>query len=196
MRARRPDVQDYVERDDVRVFYEVYGSGPVTILILPTWSVLHSAHGRFQLVDLSRHYKVVTFDGRGNGRSDRPKGRAAYAGKEFVRDAVAVLDASGTERAVVVACSTATYWLLGLAAELPDRVLGAVASGTTLPLAPSHAYPEMVPFHQPYKSTQGWAKFNADYWRTDYADFLRFFFSQVWTEPLRVSHRDVHGVGS
>lgn len=183
MRARRPDVQDYVERDGVRVFYEVYGSGPVTILILPTWSVLHSAHGRFQLVDLSRHYKVVTFDGRGNGRSARPKGRAAYAGEEFVRDAVAVLDATGTERAVVVACSTATYWLLSLAADHPDRVLGAVASGTNLPLAPSHTYPEMVPFHKPYKSTQGWAKFNADYWRTDYADFLRFFFSQVWTEP-------------
>lgn len=183
MRARKADVQDYVQRNGVRVFYEVYGSGPVTILMLPTWSVLHSAHGRFQLVDLSRHYRVVTFDGRGNGRSDRPKGRAAYAGEEFVRDALAVLDATGTERAVIVACSTATFWLLRLAAEHPERVLGAVASGTNLPLAPAHAYPEIGPFHAPYMSTQGWAKFNADYWRTDYADFLRFFFSQVWTEP-------------
>ncbi len=183
MRARVADVQGFVERDGVRVFYEVYGSGPVAVLVLPTWSVLHSAHGRFQLVDLSRHYKVVTFDGRGNGRSDRPIGRTAYAGEEFVRDAVAVLDATGTERAVVVACSTATFWLLRLAAEYPDRVLGAVATGTNLPLAPAHERPEMGPFHEPYRSTQGWAKLNADYWRTDYEGFLRFFFSQVWTEP-------------
>lgn len=183
MRARIADVEGYIERDGVRVFYELYGSGPVTILVLPTWSVLHSAHGRFQLVDLSRHYRVVTFDGRGNGRSDRPRGRAAYSGEEFVRDAVAVLDATGTERAVVVACSLATYWLLRLAAEHPDRVLGAVASGTNLPLGPGHTRPEIGPFTEPYRSTQGWAKFNADYWRTDYEDFLRFFFSRVWTEP-------------
>jgi pimeloyl-ACP methyl ester carboxylesterase len=151
--------------------------------MLPTWSVLDAAHGRFQLIDLSRHYRVVTFDPRGNGRSDRPGGRAAYAGDEFVEDAVAVLDATGTERAIVVACSLATHWLLGLAAEHPERVLGAVASGTNLPLAPWHDRPEMGPFEEPYRSTSGWAKFNAAYWRTDYEGFLRFFFSQVWTEP-------------
>jgi pimeloyl-ACP methyl ester carboxylesterase/predicted glycosyltransferase len=183
MRARRPDADGYVQRGSVRVFYEVYGSGPATILMLPTWSVLHSAHGRFQLADLSRHYRVVTFDGRGNGRSDRPKGRDAYAGEEFVKDAVAVLDATGTDRAVVVACSLATHWLLRLAAEYPERVLGAVASGTNLPLAPPHDRPEAGPFWEPYRSTEGWAKFNSDYWRENYEDFLRFFFSQVWTEP-------------
>lgn len=183
MRARQPDVIGHVSRDGVRIHYEVYGDGPTTILILPTWSVLDAAHGRFQLVDLSRHYRVVTFDPRGNGRSDRPTGRPAYAGDEFVKDAVAVLDATETEQAVVVACSAATHWLLRLAAEHPDRVLGAVASGTNLPLAPWHDRPEMGPFDEPYRSTEGWAKFNADYWRTDYEDFLRFFFSQVWTEP-------------
>jgi pimeloyl-ACP methyl ester carboxylesterase/predicted glycosyltransferase len=183
MRSRGPDSDGYVQRDGVRVFYEVYGSGRATILMLPTWSVLPSAHGRFQMVDLSRHYRVVTFDGRGNGRSDRPKGRDAYAGEEFVKDAVAVLDATGTDRAVVVACSLATHWLLRLAADHPDRVLGAVASGTNLPLAPPHDRPKAGPIDQPSRSREGWAKFDADYWRTNYEDFLRFFFSQVWTEP-------------
>lgn len=182
MRAREPDDTGHVSRDGVRIHYEVYGDGPTTILVLPTWSVLDSAHGRFQLVDLSRHYRVVTFDGRGNGRSDRPQGRTAYASDEFVADAVAVLDTTGTDRAVVVACSVATHWLLRLAAEHPDRVLGAVASGTNLPLAPWHDRPEMGPFDEPYRSTDGWARFNADYWRDDYEGFLRFFFSQVWTE--------------
>lgn len=182
MTAREPDESGYVVRDDVRIYWEAYGQGPATILMLPTWSVLDSAHGRFQLIDLSRHYRVVTFDPRGNGRSDRPTGRPAYAGGEFVADAVAVLDATGTDAAVVVACSLATHWLLRLAAEHPDRVLGAVASGTNLPLAPGHDRPEAGPFLEPHRSTEGWAKFNADYWRTDYEGFLRFFFSQVWTE--------------
>jgi pimeloyl-ACP methyl ester carboxylesterase len=183
MRAREPDVRGEVSRDGVRIHYDVYGSGPTTILILPTWSILDSAHGRFQVADLSRHYRVVTFDGRGNGRSDRPQGRAAYAGGEFVADAVAVMDATDTDDAVVLACSLATHWLLRLAAEHPERVLGAIASGTNLPLAPSHHRPEVGPFDEPYRTTEGWARFNAAYWRDDYEGFLRFFFSQVWIEP-------------
>lgn len=116
MKARAADQSGYVERDGVRIYYEASGSGPAVILVLPTWSVLDASHGRFQVADLSRRYRVVTFDPRGNGRSDRPQGRAAYAGAEFVQDAVAVLDATGTEAAVVVACSVAANWLLALAA--------------------------------------------------------------------------------
>jgi pimeloyl-ACP methyl ester carboxylesterase len=183
MRAQKPDAEGDVVRDGVRIHYAVHGDGPATILMLPTWSVLDAAHGRFQLADLSRHYRVVAFDGRGNGRSDRPVGTAAYAGEEFVADAIAVLDATGTERAVAIGCSLATHWLLRLAAEWPERVLGAVASGTNLPLAPPHDRPEVGPFDEPYRTTAGWAKFNAKYWRDDYAGFLRLFFSQVWVEP-------------
>lgn len=171
MRATEPEDSGFIERDGVRVYYEAYGSGPGTILVLPTWSVLDSSHGRFQLADLSRHYRVVTFDGRGNGKSDRPVGRAAYAGEEFVQDALAVLDATGTDRAVVVACSLATHWMLRLAAEHPDRVLGAVASGTNLPLGAPDPHFDMGPFADP------------EYWRTHYEAFLRFFFSHVWSEP-------------
>ncbi len=184
VRARLPESDGYIERDGVRVFYEVFGSGEPTFLMLPTWSVLHAAHGRFQIADLARDQRVVTFDGRGNGRSDRPRGREAYGSDQFVADAVAVLDATSTDRAIVIGCSTATLWVLRLAAEYPDRVLGCVASGTNLPLAPAHALATgYVPFHDHYGSTEGWAKFNADYWRDHYEDFLRFFFSQVWTEP-------------
>ena len=183
MRDRQPAETGEIVRDGVRIAWEAYGSGPATILILPTWSVLDADHGRFQLIDLARRYRVITFDPRGNGRSDRPRGQAAYAGREFVADAVAVLDATKTEKAIVVACSLATHWLLQLAAEHPDRVLGAVASGTNLPLAPGHDRPEIGPFDEPYRSPDGWAKFNAAYWRDDYPGFLRFFFAQVWTEP-------------
>ncbi len=73
MRARQPDRSGYVEREGVKLFYEVYGSGALTLLLLPAWSIIHSRMWKAQIPYLARHYRVVTFDGRGNGRSDRPK---------------------------------------------------------------------------------------------------------------------------
>ena len=66
-RARYPDADGYVERDGVRVFYEVYGAGEPTILLLPTWSIIHSRQWKAQIPYLARHHRVVAFDGRGNG---------------------------------------------------------------------------------------------------------------------------------
>jgi hypothetical protein len=66
MRARQPDRDGYVERDGVRVFYEVFGEGERAIVLLPTWSIVHARHWKAQVPYLSRHFRVVTFDGRGN----------------------------------------------------------------------------------------------------------------------------------
>ena len=85
-RARYPDEEGCVERDGVRVFWEVYGTREPTILLLPTWALIHSRHWKLQIPWLARHCRVVTFDGRGNGRSDRPQGAEAYAIREFAAD--------------------------------------------------------------------------------------------------------------
>ena len=94
-RARYPDREGYVERDGVRIFYEVYGEGEPTVLLLPTWSIIHSRHWKMQIPYLARHCRVLTFDGRGNGRSDRPAQPEAYDEREFAADALAVLDETG-----------------------------------------------------------------------------------------------------
>ena len=78
MRARLPDADGFVERDGVKVFYEVFGDGEPTILLMPTWSIIHSRGWKMQVPFLARHYRVITFDGRGNGRSDRPPGADSY----------------------------------------------------------------------------------------------------------------------
>ena len=57
-RARYPDEEGYVERDGVRVFYEVYGDGEPTVLLLPTWSIIHSRHWKLQIPYLARHFRV------------------------------------------------------------------------------------------------------------------------------------------
>ena len=77
-RAAYPDRTGFVERDGVRSFYEVYGEGEPTVLLMPTWSIVHSRHWKMQIPFLARHSRVVTFDGRGNGRSDRPVDVEAY----------------------------------------------------------------------------------------------------------------------
>src|SRR5205823_4986916 len=94
-RARYPDAEGFVERDGVRVAYEVYGDGEPTVLLLPTWSIIHSRVWKAQIPYLARHCRVITFDGRGNGRSDRPQEPEAYAEQEFAADALAVLDEIG-----------------------------------------------------------------------------------------------------
>jgi pimeloyl-ACP methyl ester carboxylesterase len=70
-RARYPDQEGYVERNGVRLFYEVYGEGEPTIFLLPTWSIIHSRHWKLQIPYLARHFRVLTFDGRGNGLPPR-----------------------------------------------------------------------------------------------------------------------------
>jgi pimeloyl-ACP methyl ester carboxylesterase len=78
-RARYPDAHGYVERAGVRTFYEVYGVGEPTVLLMPTLSIVHSRFWKMQVPYLSRHFRVVVFDGRGNGKSDRPPLPEAYA---------------------------------------------------------------------------------------------------------------------
>jgi pimeloyl-ACP methyl ester carboxylesterase/predicted glycosyltransferase len=183
-RARYPDESGYVERDGVKLHYEVYGTGDPTVLLLPTWSIIHSRHWKMQIPYLARHCRVLTFDGRGNGRSDRPREPEAYAEREFAADALAVMDATSTERAVIVSLSLGAHRAIVLGAEHPDRVEGAVficpafpGAGTPLPERTVFAWDEEL------DTDEGWAKYNRYYWLRDYRGFLEFFFSRMFTEP-------------
>jgi pimeloyl-ACP methyl ester carboxylesterase/predicted glycosyltransferase len=183
-RARYPDREGFVERDGVRVFYEVYGEGERTILLLPTWSIVHSRHWKAQVPYLARHARVVTFDGRGNGRSARPPGVEHYLADEFAADVLAIMDATGTELATLVAVSAGALWGTIFAADHPERVDGVVYIGPAVALAPGH--PErQVPlgFDEEHETYDGWAKYNSHYWSREYREFLEFFFAHCFPEP-------------
>lgn len=64
MRARYPDCDGTVVRDGVGIRYERYGRGRPAILLLPTWSLVHSRHWKMQVAYLARHFTVVCSDGR------------------------------------------------------------------------------------------------------------------------------------
>jgi hypothetical protein len=55
MRARKPDADGYAERNGVKIYYEVFGTGTPTILLLPAWSVGHSRTWKMQVPYLARH---------------------------------------------------------------------------------------------------------------------------------------------
>jgi pimeloyl-ACP methyl ester carboxylesterase/predicted glycosyltransferase len=183
-RALYPHTDGYVEREGIRVYYEVYGAGEPTILLLPTWSLVHSRHWKMQIPYLARHCRVVTFDGRGNGRSDRPQEAAAYDEREFSADALAVLDATSTDRAFIVGFSLGGQRGILLAAEHPERVEGAVFIGASVPADGTPLLERLVyDFDVEYDTTEGWAKYNRYHWLRDYRDFVEFFMSKMFTEP-------------
>jgi pimeloyl-ACP methyl ester carboxylesterase/predicted glycosyltransferase len=183
-RARYPDHEGYVERGGVRVFYEVYGAGEPTVLFLPTWSLVHSRVWKLQIPYLVRHCRVIVFDPRGNGRSDRPDDAAAYTEREFAADALAVLDATATARAFVVGYSMGAQRGLLLAAEHPERVEGLVFIGPAVPFGlPTSRSDAPASFGERLDEYRGWQMYNRHFWLEHYAEFVRFFFSELFSEP-------------
>ncbi len=183
-RARQPDATGTAERDGVSLAWASYGDGPTTLLLMPTWSIVPSRFWKGQVAYLARHYRVVTFDGRGSGESSRPRGAAAYTNEEYAADTLAVMDAAGVDRAVLVSISCGASWSVHVAVDSPERVTGlfaiAPACGFMLPSGPRD---EFV-WTSTYDHARGWAKYNRRYWlEGDYDDFVRFFFAQMFNEP-------------
>ena len=192
MRAEQPREQGHVERDGVKIGYEVFGDGGPTILLLPTWTIIHSRFWKMQVPYLARHHRVVVFDGPGNGRSDRPLDPESYQADAAAEQALAVLDATGTDRAVLVSLSKGANWALQLADAHPERVLGSVFIGPSLALTPPSEDRQGISdrFSEELDDPEGWEKHNAAYWREDWEDFAEFFFAQCFSEPHSTKQRE------
>jgi pimeloyl-ACP methyl ester carboxylesterase len=193
MRVLGPDVEGYVENDGVRIHYEVTGNGRPTILLLPSWTIVHKRFWKAQVPFLSRHFRVVSYDGPGNGRSDRPLEPRAYDHDVQVGHALAVLDATGTDQAVLVSLSQGGAWALQLAAEHGDRVLGGVFIGPSVAITDGHSVrlaegdpadlpASRVPFVE-RDPLEHWAKYDLAFWQEHHEDFLWFFFGMCFPEP-------------
>jgi pimeloyl-ACP methyl ester carboxylesterase len=185
MRAREPDREGDVDRDGVRLHYEVFGSGEPTLVLVPSNPIVHSRQWKAQVPFLARHYRVVTFDGRGNGRSDRPVTPEAHTDEECVADLEAVLAATCPEPAVLIGlCSDGVWRSLWFAADHPERVAGVVALSVGVPrISPPHPSRNGLQFDQVLDRYDGWAKLNRHYWLRDYPGFVEFFFSEMFPEP-------------
>ncbi len=172
MRARYPDKDGTVERAGESLHYEVYDHEGPTLLLAPTWQIIHSRHWKMQIPYLARHFRVVTFDPVGNGGSSRSLDRARYGAREVLEDTVAVLDATATSTCTAIGLSRGGGWALSLAALYPQRVdaVVAIAAGHDWGVARSRDDPR-------------WDMYDPDYWRTDWRGFVEFFFAEACSDP-------------
>jgi pimeloyl-ACP methyl ester carboxylesterase/predicted glycosyltransferase len=183
MRARQPDHDGFVDRAGVKIAYEVFGTGEPTIIFLPSWQIIHSQQWKLQVPYLSEHFRVIAYDSRGNGRSDRPTTADDYTDEEIVADAVAVLDAAGVERAVFAGTSMGGLYGLEAAAWYPERVLGVVAIGTVAPfIAPVE--PGESPFYD-VGAAGSVAAYCDQQGLRSYPDFVEAFMRAALPEPHR-----------
>lgn len=109
--------------DDVRLFYQRFGSGPPKVLVANR----HELQGT--LAPLLYRHDVVLYDPRGRGLSDRPDDLTRYGIDREIADADALRQHLGVERIGYVGNSLWGNIALLYAARHPDRVSLAVALG-------------------------------------------------------------------
>ncbi|WP_427016993.1 alpha/beta fold hydrolase [Pseudarthrobacter sp. P1] len=109
--------------DGVELSYTSKGHGPPLLMV--HGSALSKAiwRGFGYTKVLSAHYRVITMDLRGHGRSGKPLAEAAYGMDRMAADVLAVLDDAGVAAAHYVGYSVGARLGFALAAAAPARML-------------------------------------------------------------------------
>jgi pimeloyl-ACP methyl ester carboxylesterase len=115
------------------IAYQVVGDGPLDLVLVHGWVCsFHAGWERPQIASFYRRLaslgRLVLFDKRGTGLSDRVKGIATL--EERMDDVRAVLDAVGSERAALLGVSEGGSMVTLFAATYPERTAALVAMGT------------------------------------------------------------------
>jgi pimeloyl-ACP methyl ester carboxylesterase len=152
--------------DGTRIAWYRYGTDDRAVLFVPTWNLVDARVVGHQVSALEPHATVVTYDPRGAGTSDRPE--HGYNFPLHAADALAVMDATGIERAAVVTASRGLNAAVLLATGHPQRVERIAAVGAYMQLDPNPTPPNPA---------------RLESWRTDWAGFIVPFMHNVFTEP-------------
>jgi pimeloyl-ACP methyl ester carboxylesterase len=109
-----------LDRDGVKLYYEVHGNGPPLLLTHGYSST--SAMWKGQIEALSKHHTLILWDMRGHGQSDYPPDPSAYSEAWTVADIAALLDEVGAATAIVGGLSLGGYMSLAFYRAQPERV--------------------------------------------------------------------------
>jgi pimeloyl-ACP methyl ester carboxylesterase len=126
----------YLDRDGVKIHYEVTGDGPVVLCTHGYSLTGHLWQGA--VTALQDRYRVVTWDIRGHGHSDSPTDPAAYSKDLALADMNALIDAAGASEAILMGHSLGGYLSLAFHVEHAARVRALVLVGT----GPGYRNPE------------------------------------------------------
>jgi pimeloyl-ACP methyl ester carboxylesterase len=138
-----PPETRYARNGDVRLAYQIVGQGAFDLVFVPglvshldlTWE--NPEHARF-CETLARVSRVILFDKRGTGLSDRDKGVPGLETR--MDDALAVMEAAGSRRAAVFGDSEGGMMSLIFAATYPERVRALALYGAFVH-SPTRAWP-------------------------------------------------------
>ncbi|KYG23000.1 alpha/beta hydrolase [Bradyrhizobium sp. AT1] len=108
-----------INRDGVKIYYEVHGEGPPLLLTHGYSSTSAMWHG--QVDALAKNHTLILWDMRGHGQSDYPDDPAAYSEALTVGDMAAILDAVGAKRAIIGGLSLGGYMSLAFYRAHPER---------------------------------------------------------------------------
>ena len=181
LRLPTPDASGFADSNGVRIAWEAFGSGPSTVLVIPTWNFVDSRVSANLVPDLARDLRVVTYDPRGAGRSDHPA--TGYRVTDHRSDALAVLAAVGAERVSLIAGSSGANPAALLAVEQPDRVERLILIAPAVLVPPEEPSPDDAYFWVERDRYEGWDRWSAPYWRQDWPAFARWFLELVFNEP-------------
>jgi pimeloyl-ACP methyl ester carboxylesterase len=137
----------YANSDGLNIAYQLHGEGPLDLVLVPgfvshvelIWEEPTVARFLRRLTSFSR---LIVFDKRGQGLSDRP-GRPPTL-EESMDDLRAVMEAAGGERAAILGISEGGPMSALFAASYPDRVASLVLYGTWARMLKAPDYPEGI----------------------------------------------------
>lgn len=107
-----------VRVDDINMYYEVRGEGEPIVLICGLGNDISPYQGMISW--LSKKYRVLAFDNRGAGRTDKPD--VPYTVEVMADDTAGLMDALGIEQAHILSFSLGGRIALALALKYPGRV--------------------------------------------------------------------------
>ena len=130
----------YARSGDVHIAYQVMGDGPIDLVIVPGFVSQVEAwprepEGARFLRGLASFSRLIVFDKRGTGLSDRVSGQIAPSLDQRVDDVRAVLDAVGSKRAALLGVSEGAGLCVFFGATFPERTSALILCGGS-PLQP------------------------------------------------------------
>ena len=172
--AGQPKAVRYVSSGDVSIAYDVVGDGPLDIVLVHGWVCsFHAGWERPQIASFYRRLaglgRLILFDKRGTGLSDRVHGIASL--EERMDDVRAVMDAVGSERALVIGISEGGPMVCLFAATYPERTIGLVTLGAYPRRMKAPDYPIGA-----RREALWWARLRPEEWGG--ADFARRFLAE------------------
>jgi pimeloyl-ACP methyl ester carboxylesterase len=119
----------FADHGGVRIYYEVEGEGPPLLLAHGLGGSTTFWRGYGYVEPLKDRFRLILFDARGHGKSDKLHEPPAYDLRLMVGDALAVLDALGIGRAHFWGYSMGAAIGFGLAQQFPERLTSLIAGG-------------------------------------------------------------------